>query len=75
MKLMKIERPAWEKQRKILVKAIDRHDPRYGTSPENRSLEQTIKFGIIIIDKQAGPTSHEITARLFISSGNWSIHV
>ncbi|NIU84188.1 MAG: RNA-guided pseudouridylation complex pseudouridine synthase subunit Cbf5 [Candidatus Thorarchaeota archaeon] len=62
MKLMKTERPGWEKDRKILVKAIEAPDPRYGTSPENRSLEQMIKFGIIIIDKQAGPTSHEITA-------------
>lgn len=59
---MKFDRPAWDKQRKILVKAVEGTDPSYGSPPENRSLEQTIKYGIIVIDKQAGPTSHEITA-------------
>lgn len=59
---MNIKRPAWEIKRETLVKAIEGTDPRYGVSPENRSMEQSLRFGIIVIDKQAGPTSHEITA-------------
>jgi H/ACA ribonucleoprotein complex subunit 4 len=59
---MNIPEPAWEIKRTILVKAIEETNINYGMPPENRSLEQAIRFGIIVIDKQAGPTSHEITA-------------
>ncbi|MHC1623106.1 MAG: RNA-guided pseudouridylation complex pseudouridine synthase subunit Cbf5 [Candidatus Methanospirareceae archaeon] len=37
-------------------------DPRYGCAPEARSIEEHIEHGVVIIDKPAGPTSHEVVA-------------
>ncbi len=37
-------------------------DPRFGKRPEDRSLEERLKIGIINLDKPAGPTSHEVVA-------------
>lgn len=37
-------------------------DPRYGCAPETRSIEEHIAKGVVIIDKPAGPTSHEVVA-------------
>ncbi|MHC1611343.1 MAG: RNA-guided pseudouridylation complex pseudouridine synthase subunit Cbf5 [Candidatus Methanospirareceae archaeon] len=37
-------------------------DPRYGSAPEARSIEEYIDKGVVIIDKPAGPTSHEVVA-------------
>jgi len=54
--------PPWETQRKLLVKAEDRTNPRYGHKPEDRPIEEYIKYGVINLDKPAGPTSHEVAA-------------
>ncbi|MDH4122923.1 MAG: RNA-guided pseudouridylation complex pseudouridine synthase subunit Cbf5 [Thermoplasmata archaeon] len=37
-------------------------DSRYGKSPEERSIEELITNGIVIIDKPMGPSSHQIAA-------------
>jgi len=37
-------------------------DPRYGCAPEARTIEEHIERGVVIIDKPAGPTSHEVVA-------------
>ncbi len=37
-------------------------DPRYGGAPETRSIREHIERGVVIIDKPAGPTSHEVVA-------------
>jgi H/ACA ribonucleoprotein complex subunit 4 len=55
-------KPSWEIPRKILVKAQDETHPNYGQTPEERDFNHHVRYGILIIDKQAGPTSHEITA-------------
>jgi H/ACA ribonucleoprotein complex subunit 4 len=52
----------WEIERKSLVKAEDRTDPRYGHKPEERPPEEYIRYGVINLDKPAGPTSHEVAA-------------
>jgi len=52
----------WEIERKVVVKAEDKTDPRYGNKPEERSAEGYMKFGVINLDKPAGPTSHEVAA-------------
>ena len=36
-------------------------DPKQGLQPNKRSTEEIIKYGIININKQQGPTSHQIT--------------
>jgi H/ACA ribonucleoprotein complex subunit 4 len=52
----------WEIERKLLVKAEEKTNSRYGCKPEERPAEEYIKFGVINLDKPAGPTSHEVAA-------------
>lgn len=52
----------WETKPKLLVKAQDKTDPQYGREPEKRPAEEYIKYGVINLDKPAGPTSHEVAA-------------
>ncbi len=52
----------WEVERKLVVKAEDETDPRYGCIPEERQAHEYIRFGVINLDKPAGPTSHEVAA-------------
>jgi len=52
----------WEIQRKLLVKAEDKTNPKYGHKPEERPSEEYIRYGIINLDKPPGPTSHEVAA-------------
>lgn len=37
-------------------------DAAFGTSPDERTLEQRLASGFILIDKPAGPTSHQLAA-------------
>jgi len=54
--------PPWEVKHKLLVKAEEETDPRYGCKPTERLIQDYIKFGVINLDKPAGPSSHEVTA-------------
>lgn len=54
--------PPWETKRKLLVKAEDKTNSRYGCKPEDRPVEEYVKYGVINLDKPAGPTSHEVAA-------------
>lgn len=57
----KIKLP-WEIKRELMVKAEEETDPRYGHAPTERPIQDYIRFGIINLDKPAGPSSHEVTA-------------
>lgn len=46
----------------MAVKAEEETNPRFGHKPEERPLQEYMKFGIINLDKPAGPSSHEVTA-------------
>lgn len=37
-------------------------DPAHGTRPGDRTVEQMLEYGIILLDKPPGPTSHETVA-------------
>ncbi len=50
------------KAAEILVKSDDETNPDYGCVPEKRPLGEYIKKGFVNIDKNAGPTSHQISA-------------
>jgi H/ACA ribonucleoprotein complex subunit 4 len=52
----------WEVKRRLLVRAEDRTDPSFGCRPEDRSAEKCLEFGVINLDKPAGPSSHEVAA-------------
>jgi H/ACA ribonucleoprotein complex subunit 4 len=45
-----------------LIRAEEETDPNYGKKPDERSVEELIKSSVIIVDKHAGPTSHQVTA-------------
>jgi len=61
VKLPRLKAP-WEVERKLLVKAEEDTDPKFGHKPEDRPAEEYLKFGLINLDKPAGPSSHEVTA-------------
>jgi len=52
----------WETERKLLVKAEDRTNPKHGLRPDERQAEDYMRYGVINLDKPAGPTSHEVAA-------------
>jgi H/ACA ribonucleoprotein complex subunit 4 len=54
--------PPWEISRKLLVKAEDKTNLRYGHEPKQRPAEEYVQYGVINLDKPAGPTSHEVAA-------------
>jgi len=54
--------PPWESKRRLLVKAEEETSPRYGCRPEERPIEDHMRFGVINLDKPPGPSSHEVTA-------------
>lgn len=54
--------PPWKIKRKLIVKAEEEIDPRYGHQPAERPIRDYVRFGVINLDKPAGPSSHEVTA-------------
>jgi H/ACA ribonucleoprotein complex subunit 4 len=54
--------PPWEVERKTIAKTEDETDPKYGHKPEERPAEEYVRYGVINLDKPAGPTSHEVAA-------------
>jgi len=52
----------WEIERKLVVKFEDRTNLKYGCKPEERPAEEFMRYGVINLDKQAGPSSHEVAA-------------
>jgi len=54
----------WEIKRSLLVKAEEETDYTYGCKPEDRPINDYIRYGLINLDKPAGPSSHEVTAWL-----------
>jgi H/ACA ribonucleoprotein complex subunit 4 len=48
-------------EREILVKVEETSNKRYGKAPEERTVEESLNYGIININKSQGPSSHQIT--------------
>ena len=46
----------------MLVKDPDTIKDRWGKRPSDRSVGELLKAGVIALDKQSGPTSHQVTA-------------
>ena len=57
-----MKKPVWEIAREIRVKAEEETNPEYGCPPEDRPINDYIRFGMVVIDKTPGPTSHEVAA-------------
>ena len=45
----------------IIVKVEAKTDNRYGSRPEERNIKDMIDYGIVVIQKPAGPTSHQVS--------------
>jgi H/ACA ribonucleoprotein complex subunit 4 len=45
-----------------LIILHDTPDSKHGTRPSDRSIEERIRLGVVIVDKPAGPTSHQVSA-------------
>ncbi len=54
--------PPWEIKRELLVKAEGTTNPKHGHNPYERPAADYIRYGVINLDKPAGPTSHEVAA-------------
>ncbi|MFC1648914.1 RNA-guided pseudouridylation complex pseudouridine synthase subunit Cbf5 [Nanoarchaeota archaeon] len=54
--------PFEEKEWKILVKKESETSDKYGCRPEERPVEKLIEYGVVNIDKPAGPSSHQVSA-------------
>ena len=52
----------WEITKETLVKAEDKTDPKYGHEPGERPFGEYLRYGVINLDKPAGPSSHEVAA-------------
>ncbi|MBS1266264.1 MAG: putative tRNA pseudouridine synthase B [Candidatus Woesearchaeota archaeon] len=46
----------------ILIRNESDTNPEYGCRPEDRTVKELINHGIVVIDKPAGPTSHQVSA-------------
>lgn len=53
--------PFEKRKPKILVKRKVETDPRFGISPEKRTAEVLVQYGIVNLNKPAGPTSHQVS--------------
>ena len=54
---------SWHFKRKVLVKAEEETNFQYGCRPDERPIDDYVRLGVISLDKTAGPSSHEVTAR------------
>lgn len=54
--------PPWEVKRQVHIKNEESTDSKYGHKPEERPSKEYIRYGVINLDKPAGPTSHEVAA-------------
>ncbi len=53
-----------ERSENLISKAHAETNPQYGCAPKDRLLEQRLEAGIIVLDKPAGPTSHEVARQV-----------
>ncbi|MBT5022381.1 RNA-guided pseudouridylation complex pseudouridine synthase subunit Cbf5 [Candidatus Woesearchaeota archaeon] len=49
-------------KRTVLIRKEAITDPKFGCKPEDRTTEELIRTGIINVDKNKGPTSHQISS-------------
>ncbi len=49
-----------DKKRKHLIKVNANTNPNFGKKPQERSIDELLNNGFIILDKPSGPTSHQV---------------
>lgn len=58
---MKEEFPFEREKPEIVEKQKAKTNSKYGCYPEKRHIKDVLDYGIVNINKQQGPTSHQIT--------------
>jgi len=48
--------PFEEIEREVIVKKEAETNPAYGSQPDQKSVEQLIRYGIVNVNKPSGPT-------------------
>ncbi|MEM2941948.1 MAG: hypothetical protein QXT81_00790 [Candidatus Bathyarchaeia archaeon] len=56
------EKPVWEEERELKVRAVVDTDPRFGMRPEDRPLQEHLRLGVVNLDKPPNPSSHQVAA-------------
>jgi H/ACA ribonucleoprotein complex subunit 4 len=54
--------PPWEIERGIVAKTDVDTNAEFGFDPYSRPINLHIRFGMVNLDKPAGPSSHEVVA-------------
>jgi H/ACA ribonucleoprotein complex subunit 4 len=54
--------PFERREKQILTKRAAETSPKYGKPPQERSTDELIQSGIVVIDKPEGPSSHQVSA-------------
>ena len=54
--------PFERREKTVLEKTAADTSPKYGKPPEKRTIPELLERGIVIIDKPAGPTSHQVSS-------------
>lgn len=49
-----------DKKRERIIKVQAKTNPNYGKKPDERSINELLDNGLIILDKPRGPTSHQV---------------
>ncbi len=62
VKVLKNKPAPWDVKREIIVKEEAETNLKYGCPPNQRPLQQHIRYGFVNLDKPRGPSSHEVTA-------------
>lgn len=53
-----------ERPRKRLIRLQSTTDPTHGKRPEDRTVDELLDAGVVVLDKPSGPSSHQVTAWL-----------
>ncbi|MEM2021919.1 MAG: tRNA pseudouridine synthase A [Zestosphaera sp.] len=59
--IKKLDEFAGLERRYVLIREFTTNE-NYGKPPEQRSLDELIRLGVINLDKPPGPSSHEVVA-------------
>jgi H/ACA ribonucleoprotein complex subunit 4 len=48
-------------EREVFIKLEAKTDKEYGKRPESRSITELLEKGVICLNKNSGPTSHQVS--------------
>ncbi|MCK4522277.1 MAG: RNA-guided pseudouridylation complex pseudouridine synthase subunit Cbf5 [Nanoarchaeota archaeon] len=54
--------PFEKEEKTILIKKKSETNPKYGCKPEERKTDEMIDYGVVVINKPKGPTSHQASS-------------